>query len=78
MVYIRGHAFDYDRWAKEGAKGWDYFSCLPYFKRAQTHQLGEDDYRGGDGPLHVSRRNWDNPLHSVREAVKKLRPRFTL
>ncbi len=66
MVYIRGHALDYDRWAYEnGATGWDYFSCLPYFKRAQSHQLGPDDYRGGEGPLQVSMRNWNNPLHEV-------------
>ena len=65
MVYIRGHAGDYDNWAKLGAKNWSYFDCLPYFKKAQTHQLGGDAYRGCSGPLHVSRRNWDNPLHSV-------------
>ncbi|TRY63969.1 hypothetical protein TCAL_11167 [Tigriopus californicus] len=65
MVYIRGHAYDYDRWQNEGAEGWNYFGCLPYFKKAQNHQLGGDDYRGGSGPLNVSRRNWDNPLHSV-------------
>ena len=40
MVYIRGHAYDYDRWEKEGADGWSYANCLPYFKKAQTHQLG--------------------------------------
>lgn len=65
MVYIRGHAFDYDRWEKEGAKGWAYANCLPYFKKAQTHELGEDDYRGGSGPLHVSRGITDNPLHQA-------------
>ena len=54
MVYIRGHALDYDRWESEGASGWSYASVLPYFKKAQTHQLGPDDYRGGSGPLHVS------------------------
>lgn len=62
MVYIRGHALDYDRWEAEGAKGWSYADCLPYFKKAQSHELGEDDYRGGDGPLHVSRGRMDNPL----------------
>lgn len=55
MVYIRGHALDYERWEKtDGVDGWGYDRCLPYFKKAQTHQLGEDDYRGGNGPLHVS------------------------
>ena len=63
MVYIRGHAFDYDRWEKEGATDWSYANCLPYFRKAQTHELGENDYRGGRGPLHVSRGKTDNPLH---------------
>ncbi|XP_061474206.1 choline dehydrogenase, mitochondrial isoform X2 [Rhineura floridana] len=63
MVYIRGHAEDYNRWSKEGAVGWDYEFCLPYFKKAQTHELGADLYRGGNGPLHVSRGKTKNPLH---------------
>ncbi|XP_063967625.1 choline dehydrogenase, mitochondrial-like [Lytechinus pictus] len=54
MVYMRGHADDYDRWEKEGAIGWSYADCLPYFKRAQCHEKGENEYRGGDGPLNVS------------------------
>ena len=62
MVYIRGHAGDYDRWNKEGATGWAYADCLPYFRKAQTHELGADDYRGGEGPLHVSRGKSKNPL----------------
>lgn len=41
MVYIRGHAYDYDRWKQEGAKGWSYADCLPYFRKSQTHELGE-------------------------------------
>ena len=63
MVYIRGHAFDYDRWEKEGATGWSYADCLPYFRKAQTHELGGDPYRGDNGPLHVSRGKTNNPLH---------------
>ncbi|XP_051964277.1 choline dehydrogenase, mitochondrial-like [Xyrauchen texanus] len=63
MVYIRGHAEDYNRWQREGAEGWDYDHCLPYFRKAQTHELGADLYRGGDGPLHVSRGKTDHPLH---------------
>ncbi|XP_066553835.1 choline dehydrogenase, mitochondrial [Amia ocellicauda] len=63
MVYIRGHAEDYDRWQQEGATGWDYEHCLPYFKKAQSHELGASQYRGGDGPLHVSRGKTNHPLH---------------
>lgn len=42
MVYIRGHAEDYNRWQREGADGWDYQHCLPYFRKAQCHELGEN------------------------------------
>lgn len=63
MVYIRGHPLDYDRWESEGAVGWSYADCLPYFRRAQEHQLGGDLYRGGQGPLYVSRGLMDNPLY---------------
>ncbi|XP_052229858.1 uncharacterized protein LOC127843972 [Dreissena polymorpha] len=65
MVYVRGHAYDYDRWEKEGATNWSYSKCLPYFKKSQTHELGEDDYRGSSGPLHVSRGTSGNPLHQT-------------
>lgn len=54
MVYIRGHAKDYDRWVEEGADGWSYANCLPYFRKAQKHSEGADDYRGGEGPLGVT------------------------
>jgi len=65
MVYVRGHALDFDRWESEGASGWSYAHCLPYFKKAQKHELGGDVYRGGDGPLHVSRGKSGNPLHEA-------------
>lgn len=54
MAFIRGLPGDYDRWAAEGAKGWDYASVLPVFKRLETNERGADDYRGGAGPLRVS------------------------
>lgn len=65
MVYVRGHAKDFDEWEALGAKGWSYANCLPYFKRAETWQHGEDSYRGGDGPLGVSGGNntAGNPLY---------------
>ena len=53
------------RWEKEGAKSWNYQNCLPYFKKAQAHEFGSDDYRGGDGPLNVSRGVSGNLLHEV-------------
>lgn len=64
MVYIRGHAKDYDRWAGYGLDGWEYKHCLPYFKRAQDHELGANTYRGEGGPMHVARgRPEKNPLY---------------
>ncbi|ATJ83116.1 choline dehydrogenase [Halomonas beimenensis] len=62
MVYIRGHARDYDAWAEAGCEGWDYAHVLPYFKRAESHALGGDDYHGDDGPLRVSPGTPTDPL----------------
>ena len=53
MVYIRGHAGDYDGWAKSGLSGWGYADVLPYFKRSEQHVHGADRYHGGSGPLAV-------------------------
>uniref|UniRef100_A0A8D0YSW8 Glucose-methanol-choline oxidoreductase N-terminal domain-containing protein n=1 Tax=Sus scrofa TaxID=9823 RepID=A0A8D0YSW8_PIG len=78
MVYVRGHAEDYERWQREGAAGWDYAHCLPYFRKAQTHELGAGRYRGGDGPLHVSRGKSGHPLHhAFLEAAQQAGYPFT-
>jgi len=74
MVYIRGHAFDYDKWAQAGAKGWSYREVLPYFRKAESFELGADDYHGGDGPLHVTAGKVENnnPLYrAFIEAAKQ-------
>jgi choline dehydrogenase len=69
MVYVRGHALDYQRWSEEGAAGWSYAEVLPYFRRAQAHAGGGDDYRGRDGPLRVMAGPMNNPLfHAFIEA----------
>ena len=74
MVYVRGHARDYDHWADMGADGWNYASVLPYFKRMESWDAGgpfpdagpgDPDWRGKDGPLHVSRGKRDIPLHQA-------------
>jgi len=69
MVYVRGHAGDYNHWAESGAAGWSYADVLPYFKRMETWDDrghgGDPDWRGSDGPLHVTRGPRDNPLHDA-------------
>ncbi|HWT63619.1 MAG TPA: choline dehydrogenase [Ochrobactrum sp.] len=62
MVYVRGHARDYDHWSESGARGWSYADVLPYFKRMENSHGGQDGWRGTDGPLHVQRGRRDNPL----------------
>ena len=63
MIFVRGHALDFQHWAGAGAAGWDYPSVLPYFRRMETAHAGDDGFRGRDGPLHVTRGKRDNPLH---------------
>ena len=66
MCYVRGHPGDFDLWEEAGATGWNYQSCLPYFKRAETCQYGEDIYRGTDGPVHTGNgNNMNNPLFAA-------------
>ncbi|TVP72037.1 MAG: choline dehydrogenase [Rhodobacteraceae bacterium] len=63
MVYVRGHACDYDHWAEQGATGWRYADVLPYFKRMEHWHGGDASaWRGQGGPLHVSRGRRENPL----------------
>ncbi len=72
MVYVRGHACDYDGWEEMGAAGWGYRHVLPYFKRMETGHGGQDGWRGTDGPLHVTRGRRDNPLfHAFVEAGRQ-------
>ncbi|MFT3689491.1 choline dehydrogenase [Paenirhodobacter sp.] len=63
MVYVRGHAGDFDHWAEQGADGWRFADVLPYFKRMENwHGDGEAEWRGHSGPLHVTRGPRANPL----------------
>jgi len=67
MVYVRGHACDFDEWEQQGAHGWNYAACLPYFRRAESWIGGEDEYRGGDGPVGTCNGNdmKRNPLYQA-------------
>ncbi len=66
MIYVRGHACDFDHWAASGAQGWAYADVLPYYKRMENWDDGghggDPAWRGTDGPLHVSRGPRTNPL----------------
>jgi choline dehydrogenase len=63
MIFQRGNPLDYDHWAEQpGMESWDYAHCLPYFKRMETCLAGEDQWRGGDGPLVLERGDAANPL----------------
>jgi choline dehydrogenase len=53
MIYVRGHAWDYDRWAELGARGWSAADVIPYFRRIETNGRGGNDFRGDSGPISV-------------------------
>ncbi|NNJ77295.1 MAG: choline dehydrogenase, partial [Anderseniella sp.] len=72
MVYVRGHARDFDTWSDLGATGWAFADVLPYYKRMETSHGGEDGWRGTDGPMHVTRGDRENPLyHAFVEAAEQ-------
>ena len=62
MIYIRGHARDYEHWAELGNRGWGWNDVLPLFKREECFEGGTNDYHGGDGTLRVSGPRYVNPL----------------
>ncbi|MER8423425.1 choline dehydrogenase [Mesorhizobium sp. M1403] len=51
MAYVRGNRGDYDRWATGGLLDWSYDKVLPYFRKQETWEGGENQYRGGSGPI---------------------------
>jgi choline dehydrogenase len=62
MIYIRGNRVDYDDWAAGGAEGWSYDDVLPYFKRSEDNERGEDTFHGAGGPMSVSDSRAMSPL----------------
>jgi choline dehydrogenase len=65
MVYVRGHARDFDVWEEMGARGWSFADVLPYFVRMENAHGGDDGWRGRSGPLHVTRGERTNPLYEA-------------
>ncbi|MFD8863225.1 GMC family oxidoreductase [Streptomyces sp. NPDC059590] len=62
MIYIRGNRADYDGWAAAGAGGWSYADVLPYFRRSEDNERGEDEFHSAGGPLTVSDSRSNHPL----------------
>jgi 4-pyridoxate dehydrogenase len=65
MAYTRGNRGDYDRWAQKGARGWSYAEVLPYFRRCETWQDGENRWRGGSGPVGTEFAKTRDPLYDA-------------
>ncbi|MBN3767809.1 GMC family oxidoreductase N-terminal domain-containing protein [Burkholderia sp. Ac-20365] len=54
MIYVRGQEQDYEDWTKAGNKGWSYRDVLPYFRKLESHPLGNTEYHGANGPIGIS------------------------
>ena len=65
MIYIRGHARDYDQWRQTGLTGWGFADVLPYFRKSERYEGGADAFHGGDGPLHVSESPMEDTLYDM-------------
>ena len=76
MLYVRGHASDYDGWAARGCTGWDWQGVLPYFRRSENNARGADEMHGSNGPLHVADQREPRPLtHAFVEAAMQMQHR---
>ncbi len=72
MIYIRGNRADFDAWAAAGHAGWSYDDVLPYFKRSEDNERGEDRYHAVGGPLAVSESRSMQPLiETMLEAARQ-------
>ncbi len=65
MIFNRGNPLDFEGWAANGLKEWDYAHCLPYFRRMETFSDGADDWRGGEGPMKINRCKAEHKLYDV-------------
>lgn len=65
MMFVRGQRADFDGWASDGCTGWSYTDVLPYFRRAESTQIGSDEYRGREGPLRINHLRSTHPLAKI-------------
>jgi choline dehydrogenase-like flavoprotein len=72
MLYVRGHRADYDSWVSQGCEGWGWDDVLPYFRKAECHYNGANEFHGANGPLHVSKQQSPRPMsNAFVEAAKE-------
>jgi choline dehydrogenase-like flavoprotein len=81
MIYVRGNRLDYDEWAAAGCSGWGYEDVLPYFRRSEDNERGENQFHGVGGPLTVSEGRSMQPLvdamiEAAHQAGHELNPDF--
>ena len=73
MIFQRGNPLDFERWAADdGMESWDYAHCLPYFKKMENCLAGEDEWRGGSGPLVLERGHVDFFIEALDECLQSL------
>lgn len=65
MAHTRGHPNDYARWEAAGANGWSYRDVLPYFKQVESWYPGENEWRGGHGPIGAYEPPMTDPIHEA-------------
>ena len=76
MLYVRGQRQDYDGWADLGCDGWDWDSVLPYFKRSENNERGDNKFHGVNGPLQVSEQKSPRPItRAFIEAAQEMQLR---
>ncbi|MDP9077725.1 MAG: GMC family oxidoreductase N-terminal domain-containing protein [Bacteroidota bacterium] len=68
MIWARGHEDDYNRWAKDGNKGWDFESVLPLFKKTENWTGEASDFHGTGGPIHLT---LPTELHFIDKAAQE-------
>ncbi|BBR51746.1 MULTISPECIES: GMC family oxidoreductase [Pseudomonas] len=72
MIYMRGQAADYDRWAEQGNDGWAWKDVLPLFKASECHFAGASDSHGAEGEWRVEQQRYSWPiLDAFRDAAEQ-------
>ena len=72
MIYVRGNRADYDGWAAAGCEGWSYDDVLPYFRRSEDNERGQDAFHGSGGPMRVADSRSMHPLvDTMLEAARR-------